>query len=108
MSFDIKLTKQSFENVYSIGRLCRAIQHAFSKPSLVNLISKGTDLIFSFIEKLPKLNNLVRPGNAMWVNKKLPAYAIISLNVIFEVHQCMIQWSCDAPLPHTLLDLGKI
>ena len=89
MSFDIKFTKQSFENVYSIGRLCPTIQHAFSKLSLVNLISKGTDLILYFIEKLPQLNNLVRPWNAIWVNKKLPAYAIISLNVIFGVHQCM-------------------
>ena len=26
---------------------CRAIQHAFSKPSLVNLISKDTHLVFS-------------------------------------------------------------
>ena len=25
---------------------CRAIQHAFSKPNLVNLISKDTNLVF--------------------------------------------------------------
>ena len=40
MSFDIKFTRQGFE------KACRAIQHAFSKPSLVNLISRGTNLVF--------------------------------------------------------------
>ena len=34
-------------NKRSKSLACRAIQHAFSKPSLVNLISKDTHLVFS-------------------------------------------------------------
>ena len=45
-SFDIKLTTQGFENACWHREACRAIQHAFSKPSLVNLISKYTNLVF--------------------------------------------------------------
>ena len=37
VSFDIKFTSQGFEN---------ASWHAFSKPSLVNLISKDANLVF--------------------------------------------------------------
>ena len=40
VSFDIKFTRQGFENACWHREVCRAIQHAFSKPSLVNLISK--------------------------------------------------------------------
>ena len=36
MSFDIKFTRQGFENACWHREACRAIQHAFSKPSLVN------------------------------------------------------------------------
>ena len=46
MSFDIKFTRQGFENACWHREACRAIQHAFSKPSLVNLISKDTHLVF--------------------------------------------------------------
>ena len=46
MSFDIKFTRQGFENDCLHREACRAIQHAFSKPSLINLISKDTNLIF--------------------------------------------------------------
>ena len=38
VSFDIKFTRQGFENACWHREACRAIQHAFSKPSLVNLI----------------------------------------------------------------------
>ena len=40
MSFDIKFTRQGFGTLVS-----RAIQHAFSKPSLVNVISKDVNLV---------------------------------------------------------------
>ena len=40
------LTRQGFENACWHREACQAIQHAFSKPSLVNLISKDTNLVF--------------------------------------------------------------
>ena len=49
MSFDIKFTRQDFENACWITKLCWAIQHTFSKPSLVtmvNLTSKDVNLVF--------------------------------------------------------------
>ena len=46
VSFDIKFTRQAFENACWHHEACRAIQHAFSKPSLVNLISKDANLVF--------------------------------------------------------------
>ena len=48
VSFDIKLTKQGFENACWHREACRAIQHTFSKPSLVNLISKDANLVFIY------------------------------------------------------------
>ena len=44
--FDIKFTMQGFENACWHREACRAIQHAFSKPSLVNFISKDPNLVF--------------------------------------------------------------
>ena len=46
MSFDIKFTRQDFENACWHREACRGIQHAFSKTSLVNLISKDANLVF--------------------------------------------------------------
>ena len=46
VSFDIKFTRQGFENACWHREACRAIQHAFLKPSLVNLISKDVNLVF--------------------------------------------------------------
>ena len=46
LHFDIKFTRQCFENACSHREACRAIQHAFSKPSLENLISKDANLVF--------------------------------------------------------------
>ena len=46
MSFDIKFTRQGFENACWHREACRAIQQAFSKLSLVNLISKDKNLVF--------------------------------------------------------------
>ena len=40
-----------------IATLGRAIQHAFSKPSLVNLISKDTNLVF-YLSVFPLLKTL--------------------------------------------------
>ena len=57
VSFDIKLTRQGFENACWHREACRAIQHAFSKPSLVNLISKDANLVFYF-SVYPLLNTL--------------------------------------------------
>ena len=46
VSFDIKFTKQGFENACWHRAVCWAIQHAFSKSNLVNLISKYANLVF--------------------------------------------------------------
>ena len=46
MFFEIKFTRQGFVNACWHREACRAIQHAFSKPSLVNLISKDANLVF--------------------------------------------------------------
>ena len=46
VSFDIKFTKQGLENACWHREACRAIQQVFLKPSLVNLISKDTHLVF--------------------------------------------------------------
>ena len=40
VTFDIKFTRQGFGLVCWHREACRAIRHVFSKPSLVNLISK--------------------------------------------------------------------
>ena len=39
------LLRQGFENACRHREACRAIQHAFSKSSLVNLMSKETNLV---------------------------------------------------------------
>ena len=57
VSFDIKFTRQGFENACWHREACRAIQHAFSKPSLVNLISKDANLVF-YLSVYPLLNIL--------------------------------------------------
>ena len=57
VSFDIKFTRQGFENACWHREACRAIQHAFSKPSLVNLISKDGNLVF-YLSAYPLLNTL--------------------------------------------------
>ena len=46
VSFYIKLIRQGFDNACIIARLCRAIIHALSKPSLINFISKEAILVF--------------------------------------------------------------
>ena len=48
VSFDIKFTRQGFENACWHREACQAIQHAFSTPSLVNLISKDANLLFYY------------------------------------------------------------
>ena len=57
--FGIKFTRQGFENACEA---CRAIQHAISKPSLVNLISKDVNLVFYLsayqVDSLFKLANM--------------------------------------------------
>ena len=56
-SFDIKFARQGFENACWHREACRAIQHAFSKPSLVNLISKDANLVF-YLSVYPLFNTL--------------------------------------------------
>ena len=46
VSLYIKFTRQGFENSCRHREASQAIQHAFSKLSLVNLISKDTNLVF--------------------------------------------------------------
>ena len=55
--FDIKFTRQGFENACWHREACRVIQHAFSKSSLVNLISKDANLVF-YLSVYPLLNTL--------------------------------------------------
>ena len=57
VSFDIKFTRQGFENAGWHRKACWAIQYAFTKPSLVNLISKDTNLVF-YLSVYPLLNTL--------------------------------------------------
>ena len=57
VSLDIKFIRQGFENACWHREACRAIQHAFSKPSLVNLISKDANLVF-YLSVYPLLNTL--------------------------------------------------
>ena len=47
MSFDIKFTRLGFENACRIARQASRCQQAFSKPCLVNLISKDLNLVSS-------------------------------------------------------------
>ena len=56
-SFDIKFTRQGFENACWHREACRAIQQAFSKPSLVNLISKNANLVY-YLSVYTLLNTL--------------------------------------------------
>ena len=62
MSFDIKFTRQGFKNTCWHREACPVIQHAFSKPGPVNLISNNTNLIFYLsaiqIDSLFKLANI--------------------------------------------------
>ena len=46
VSFDIKFTRLGLENACWHPEASRAIQHAFSMPSLVNLISIDANLVF--------------------------------------------------------------
>ena len=57
VSFDIKFTRQGFENACWHREACRAIQRAFSKPSLVNLISKDANPVF-YLSVYPLVNTL--------------------------------------------------
>ena len=57
VSFDIKFTRQGFENACWHREACRAIQHSFSMPSLVNLISKDANLVF-YLSVYPLFNTL--------------------------------------------------
>ena len=45
MSFDIKFTRLGFEKACWIARQASRCQHTFSKPCLVNLITKDTHLV---------------------------------------------------------------
>ena len=57
VSFDIKFTRHGFENTCWHHEACRAVQHGFSKPSLVNLISKDANLVF-YLSVYQLLNTL--------------------------------------------------
>ena len=57
-SFDIKVTRLGFENACRIARHALRCQQAFSKPRLINLISKDTHLVFS-ISKVGAISDTV-------------------------------------------------
>ena len=45
--FDIKFTSKALRTLVEWwGWACQAIQHVFSKPTLVNMISKDANLVF--------------------------------------------------------------
>ena len=83
VSFDIKFTRQGFEIACWHREACQAIQHAFSKLSLVNLISKDVILVFYlsvypflfvWFDSLRPINNLsFKQGRAFlgWTSTKL-------------------------------------
>ena len=58
MPFDVMFTRQGFENACRHHEACRTLQHAFSKPILVNLISKYPNLVLylSVYLLFPSLN----------------------------------------------------
>ena len=93
VSFDIKFTRQDFENACWHREACRAIQHAFSKPSLVNLISKDANLVF-YLSVYPLLNTLQTSdyGVIFWC---LCWFSVIS-DVIQKVqrHHDLIKVAC--------------
>ena len=64
VSFDIKFSRQGFENTCWHREACQTNQHAFSKPSLLNLISKYANLVLYFsayqVGSLFKLANMTQ------------------------------------------------
>ena len=66
MSFDIKFTRLGFENACWIARQASRCQHAFSKPCLVNLISKDTHLVFSMYDASYSINSLSFDMHINW------------------------------------------
>ena len=75
VSFDIKFTRQGFENACWHREACWAIQHAFSKPRLVNLISKDVNLVF-YLSVYPLLNTL-----------QTSDYDVILMFVLIQCHK---------------------
>ena len=81
VSFHIKFTRQGFENACRHREACRAIQHAFSKPSLVNLISEDVTLVFFLsVYKMIHCSNW-----PLWCNYLFSCQFNVIDNVIQEV-----------------------
>ena len=81
VSIDIKFTRQGFEKACWHCEACRGIQHAFSKPSLVNLISKDANLVFYLSVYLLFLSS----NKQLWRNFWVLFWFIIINDVIQKV-----------------------
>ena len=67
-SFDIKFTRLGFENACLIARQASRCQQAFSKPCLVNLISKDTHLVF-YMYWQPKLERFLLTSRMLGITE---------------------------------------
>ena len=60
INFYIKFTRLGFENACWIARQASRCQQAFSKPCLINLISKDTHLVFSISRQASRCQQALR------------------------------------------------
>ena len=89
---DIKFTKLGFENECWIARQASRCQQAFWKPCLVNLIWKGTRLVFSISLQAspcqqafwkPCLVNLIWKGTHLVFSIFIPSKSALTLCMLF-------------------------
>ena len=92
VSFDIKFTRQGFENACWHREACRAIQRAFSKPSLVNLISNDANLVF-YLSVYPSFHS---SNKRLWRNFRFLCWFSVISDVIQKVqrHHDLIKATC--------------
>ena len=72
VSFDIKFTRQGFENACWHRKACRAIQHGFSKPSPRSLPSNSTCILKA------------KPGK-LDIKRRGPGILFISLPIVWQL-----------------------
>ena len=83
VSFDIKFTRQGFENACWHGEACQATEHAFSKQSVVTLISKDVNLVFYL-----SVNTLVHSSNyRLWRNNW---FCVHSASLVTSFKKCNV------------------
>ena len=93
VSFDIKFTRQGFENACWHREACRAMQHAFSKPSRVNLISKDANLVF-YLSVYPLLNALLTSDYAVFFYVCVNSASLATSFKKVQRHHDLIKVTC--------------